>query len=579
MTATADQAQRERRIIFAVAAIAFLVKLFLAIKTYGTNDVYTYERFGLWSRYFGADLYNIAPDLNHPPSMLHALSFLVWLSEHTTVPFQFWIRIPCILADAGSVWMLCRILGGRVAERPVFIAVLLIAAAPTAILISGFHGNTDPVMIFFVLAAVWLLGTEGKTSAAGAAFGLAMCVKIVPAILIPALFLYLPDLRKRILFFVTAAAVAVAAWSPYIEQKPAAIVHQVFGYKSSYGLWGFSWLFRQIGDSWPRFHWLNDGFHKTGTPLLLGAIVTISLWTSKAKPQQSLYSRVGLIFMLFFALTTGFAVQYLAWLTPWLAELGIIPVAFYLLTGGVFLLVVYNYWCLGMPWYLAIAYPWFHLQYFQALCWLAVLLMIYAAWRRIRRGDTLRLGSALRLKVAAGLAVVLLIYPAIVKMRRDTLGNSPVYAHDIVVATEADYTHNLASLLERDGRRAEASALETKASQMDRQSLDLYAELVRKDPARRDRRTPEDILDLAEKSYYAGEFADCVAGATESLKFRHDVPGAWDDISFCNASLGYWDAAIYAAQRALRSEPEDDQARQNLDWAISQKRASGGLSK
>ncbi|HEU5021781.1 MAG TPA: hypothetical protein VFT60_07810, partial [Bryobacteraceae bacterium] len=61
-----DLTPGERRTaVVAIAAIAFFAKLWLALSTYGTNDVYTYERFGLWSQYLGADLYRIAPDLNH----------------------------------------------------------------------------------------------------------------------------------------------------------------------------------------------------------------------------------------------------------------------------------------------------------------------------------------------------------------------------------------------------------------------------------------------------------------------------------------------------------------------------------
>ena len=113
---------RRRAAIIAVAAIAFVAKLLLALKTYGTNDVATYERFGLWSRYFGAELYRIAPDLNHPPSVLHFMSSILWISEHTRLPFHFWLRFPGILADAGSLWLICRILRDRLAELIQFLS-------------------------------------------------------------------------------------------------------------------------------------------------------------------------------------------------------------------------------------------------------------------------------------------------------------------------------------------------------------------------------------------------------------------------------------------------------------------------
>ena len=64
---TPEKSRKRLAAISLVAAIAFAAKLLLALKTYGTNDVYTYERFGLWSRYFGADLYTIAPGFDRPP--------------------------------------------------------------------------------------------------------------------------------------------------------------------------------------------------------------------------------------------------------------------------------------------------------------------------------------------------------------------------------------------------------------------------------------------------------------------------------------------------------------------------------
>ncbi len=222
--------RNRRALIILAAAIAFAVKILLAFKTYGTNDVYTYERFGLWSRYFGVDLYGIAPDLNHPPSMLHVLSFLLWVSERTHLPFHFVLRLPGILADVGSLWLVCRILGERIAEKSVFIAVLIIAIAPTHILISGFHGNTDPIMIFFVMAAVWLAGYRDNPAAGGAAYGMAFCIKIAPVILVPVLFLSLAGMRKRVEFFAAAAGVVVVAWSPYVFQQPSLVIHHVFGY-------------------------------------------------------------------------------------------------------------------------------------------------------------------------------------------------------------------------------------------------------------------------------------------------------------------------------------------------------------
>jgi hypothetical protein len=580
-TATPVSRSHRAALVILVAAIAFVAKLLLALKTYGTNDVYTYERFGLWSRYFGADLYRIAPDLNHPPSMLHILSFILRITDFTHLPFHFWLRFPGILADAGSLWLVWRIVGARIAEKSVFIAVLIIAIAPTHILISGFHGNTDPVMIFFVMAAVWLAGYRDQSAAGGMAYGMALCIKIAPVIVAPVILLSLPFARKRIAFSAAAAAVVALAWSPYVFEQPSLVLHKVFGYKSSYGLWGLSWLFRELANAWPASAWINNGFSRVGSPLVVAAILVLSLAMHRVTPKPSLYTKVGMVFLLFFTLTSGFAVQYLAWLTPWVAELGTLPVALFVITGSVFLLVVYNYWTLGMPWYVAIAYPWSSHQYFQVLCWLSVVVLTVAAWRRIRHDRVFppaiflrlqRIPPALRFSAFAAAIAVFLIAPAIIHMRRDKLAVTPAYAEDVVLYTQADEYHNLATELLRHGQTNEANDILHQADLLSARAASVSAELAREQPARLQIFAPEDYVEASLDDYNRGEFTQCIRDATESLKLRPGMPAAWNNIALCNEELGNWDASITAATEALRIEPESDVVRASLEYALAGKR-------
>lgn len=548
--------------IIALAAIAFFAKLWLALKTYGTNDVYTYERFGLWSRYLGAELYRIAPDLNHPPSILHFLSGLLRLSDFTHLPFHFWLRFCGILADVGSLWLVWRIAGER-------IAVLWIAISPINILVSGFHGNTDPVMIFFVLLAVWLAGYRDRTLLAGAAIGVAFCIKITPVIAAPVLLFWLPDWRRRAKFFGAAAAVVIAGWSPFLFDDPSAVIHQVFGYRSSYGLWGVSWLLRKLAVAAPATWRLDLIYSQVGAVLVLVAIALLAFAMSRMPKRPSLYAQTGMAFLFFFVFTGGFAVQYLVWLTPWIAELGAVPVALFVATGSIFLLVVYNYWTLGAPWYLAIAYPWTTHQYFQALCWLSVILLAVTAWLRIRRGDfRLRISPALALVAAAAL----LIYPAYVHMKRDHLNISPVYAQDDALYTEAEIYHNLAVQLFQRGRRPDSNTVETRAETMEAQAESITTALQREEPARSSMMTPEDLVEASLDDFDRADYAQCIYDATQSLKARPGMPAAWNNIVLCNGYLGKWKEAVQAAEEGVRLEPEIPEVRENLQWALSEGR-------
>jgi hypothetical protein len=558
-----DLTPGERRTaVVAIAAIAFFAKLWLALSTYGTNDVYTYERFGLWSQYLGADLYRIAPDLNHPPSMLHFLSALLGLSGFTPLPFPFWLRFFGIVADLGTLWLIWRIAGPR-------LAVLLLAISPINILISGFHGNTDPVMIFFVLLAVWLAGSCDRVALAGAAFGLAFCIKITPVIAAPAILFWLPDWRRRSKFLGVAAAVAIAGWSPFLFEAPGAVIHQVFGYRSSYGLWGLSYLLRRFAVVAPGAWRLNLLYSRFGAALLLLAIAWLSFRMSRMRPRPALYAQTGMSFLFFFVFTGGFAVQYLVWLTPWIAELGAAPVALFVAAGSVFLLVVYNYWTLGAPWYLAIAYPWNTHQYFQVLCWLSVVAMAVAAWLRIRgREFHLRVSPAFALAAAA----VFLIYPAYAHMKRDRLTVSPVYAQDDALYTEAEIYHNLAIELAHHGRRAESNKVEAQAEHREARAAKVARALLREQPARSRMVTPESLVDASLDDLNRHEFAKCVADAAQSLKLRPGMPAAWNNIVLCNGYLGKWQEAVAAAEEGVRLEPEVAEPRANLEWARSQGR-------
>lgn len=332
--------------ILSGAALAFLCKILLALTTYGTNDVYAWERFAHWSALFGSGLYRIDPAFNHPPSMIHVLSALTWLAKTTGIFFPFWIRLPAILADAASLWIVYRIFSQRLHEPVIRWALLLLAISPVLILVSGFHGNTDPVVMFFVLLSVWLtqdgFGKGDMTDwASGAAFGAAMCIKILPLIVLPVLFFCRSGIRRRAIFVSSAAAVMLICWSPYLFREPIPIYRQVIGYQSIYGHWGLSWLAYYL--TFFRDEW-HDALQRYGAWVVLATITAASWAVNRSRSKPAVYTQVGAALFFFLAASNGFGVQYLTWLVPWTVGLGMVPVAFFNLASGAFLLLVYNYW-------------------------------------------------------------------------------------------------------------------------------------------------------------------------------------------------------------------------------------------
>ena len=406
---------RAARTVFAVAALAFFAKIVLALKTYGTNDVYAYDQFSVWTQYLGVELYHFDPLFNHPPSMIYLLHGLARVAFVTGLPFQFWLRVPAIVADAGTLWLVWKLLGPRVDQRSTFWALVLLAAAPPLILISGFHGNTDSVVIFFLILCIYLVQKEASPWAAGAVYGLAHCVKIFPIIVGLLLVLNLKGTARRTKFCVAAALTVIAAWSPFLFQDPHVLVRNVVGYRSSYGMWGLSYVLARLAEIWPTLSPLNSAFERLGAYVAVSAAWLVSWRLSHRKTNPSLFAQAGLVFFMFLTISSGFGVQYLAWLAPWAVELGWGASALLYAFNGLFLYKVYNYWAEGFPWYLADSNnigDWRgYFDYAQVLCWCSVALLAWVAWRRLLPVPSISPKIGWSTAIVAGLGVIAIVPP------------------------------------------------------------------------------------------------------------------------------------------------------------------------
>jgi tetratricopeptide (TPR) repeat protein len=522
---------RRRRIILAgVASLALLIKILLALKTYGTNDVYVYDQFSVWSRYLGVSLYRMDSTFNHPPSMIYVLHFLSWATAAAGVPFSFWIRLPSILADTANLWLVWKMVGEgsgvRSNDRSVFWSLILLACAPTLILISGFHGNTDSVVIFFILLTIYLVEHDANIWLAGAAFGLAHCVKVFPLIVAPVILLNLSGRTRKIKFCVAAGAVLVAAWSPFIFQDPQAVIGQVFGYRSVYGNWGLSFLARQLP---ANKHWaqsLNTDFRLGGAYLALGVVWIVSWRMNWEAVRPRLFCQAGLVFLLFLAVSNGFGVQYLSWLAPWVAELGWAPSAIFYAASGVFLFLVYNFWAQGLPWYLANSltvgnYPG-HFDHAEMICWFSVLVALGVSWRRIG--------------IAAGWKR-LLPFPPLAPGWRIAAGLIAACALYAIVPPQL-------STPKPPGDKDEGAVRFINA---------------------------DADLELSMRLGKLGRYEDSLHAAQEALALTPDSAEARAAIATAYAEMGRWKEASESAEQSLRLDPGFEAARVVLKLAASKR--------
>jgi hypothetical protein len=284
--------------VFVAALAAFSLKLFLAAYTLGTNDARTWEHDLTTLRTAGfAELYRSGVQYHsptgrqsqrqafiHPPAVLHALRIF---------GNRFWLRAVCAVADAGTLALLSRMFGG---------VPLIVILSPISILISGFHGNTDPIMMFFLVLAVFF-AERGSGGRSGLAFGLACSVKLIPLVFAPAILLCLTRPRLRLKWIAVSLGLWIALSLPYLAHEPSLILRSIIGYSGATGLWGLSLLSIKPYDVWAKWIAL---FAAALLPLLL---------------KKRLFERCGLIAFLFLFLSPAFGLQYLAWTVPWSVSL------------------------------------------------------------------------------------------------------------------------------------------------------------------------------------------------------------------------------------------------------------------
>ncbi len=110
-------------------------------------------------------------------------------------------RLPVIAADFASAMLIRKVMVARGASPRRGLAIAAMYAwNPCAILISGYHGNTDAAYAMLSLLAVYLLQDCRRPFFGGIALGLAINIKLIPVLLILPLALGTRSRKELVLF-------------------------------------------------------------------------------------------------------------------------------------------------------------------------------------------------------------------------------------------------------------------------------------------------------------------------------------------------------------------------------------------
>jgi len=349
--------------IVALALVALTLKLAIAYNTIGTNDAVFFYGFAKVLSQHGLEFtYQHSRYFNHPPLTAYYLRGILALTEQpwsqaAGIHFPFLLRFPGIVADFLVVLILL-----KMAKTDVFIpiwALALFAISPVSLMVSGFHGNTDSVMVLPLTCAAWMC-LRGRPILAGLFFALGCQIKIVPLLLLPAFVFFWLSQGKIREFLIPAVTTVTVMWLEPLLTFPTLFVKNVLAYGSYWGMWGITYCLRLTGlqeFSRVSFFDLELGQKLVVTALKVIIILAALLiaWQRRHARGRAFLETLAYTWLMFFILAPGVCPQYLVWLAPFILLVSAPLYTALAVSSSIFLFAFYNITSGGLPWSVALA--------------------------------------------------------------------------------------------------------------------------------------------------------------------------------------------------------------------------------
>ncbi len=232
----------------------------------------------------------------YPPVSQALFGLAAWLSPDSILGNVIALRVPILLAEGGTVWLMVKLL--QRANRNPNLA-LLYALNPLVILelTGNLHG--EAIMIFFVLLAVWLWQRDWFVLSAGA-LALAIGTKFLPVILFPLLLVHL-GWRRGVRYTGLTGLFTVLLFLPFVTGDLIRNIGSSLGlYMHTFGFNASIYpLVRATG------HWLTGSNTSTATGVGLSVLTLLGAGGLAWRWGHSQPGRVVVLTLtLYFLLTT-----------------------------------------------------------------------------------------------------------------------------------------------------------------------------------------------------------------------------------------------------------------------------------
>jgi hypothetical protein len=321
-----------------IALLGIAARLWLWWFSIGSNDVRIWNTHALHVLADGLarsyQKYQTFPQFNHPPLMAwYAAQARLWSGDNI-LQFARLIKLPGLAGEGLTMWALWRFAGPR--------AFAVYACQPAAILVSGFHGNSDCLYAALVLVSALAFEKENYWLS-GLLWSVSLNVKLLPLALVPMVFLGPPN-RKALARLAAGLALGMIPFLPAAWTAGRAMYHNIVAYNSLPDNWGLmallsggaamEWCGSICGGV--REWWLVYGRYA-----VVLSIVGVGI-LSRLRGRMTMPEQAAVGTALFLLLAPGFGVQYVVFAAPLICLVNSEAGAWWGWTSGAFLAAVYS---------------------------------------------------------------------------------------------------------------------------------------------------------------------------------------------------------------------------------------------
>ena len=327
---------------WALAIAGILLRVGLWWTSIGTNDIDNWQLHGKNVVDNGLTrAYVTSAIFNHPP-LIGLYSGLVWsLADSNLIVFARLIKLPGLAGEAVTLWALWRFAGVQ--------TFAVYALMPAAILVAGFHGNTDTLYAALVLVAAIAFDRK-QFLLSGLLWSASLNVKLLPIVLIPMVFISAPDLRALSRLAVGFAA-GLLTFIPPALGAAKAMYRNMLAYNSTPDNWGIL-AFLNSAAATPSimgfFSPIRQWYLGSGRYVILASIIFVAL-LSRYRHRLPMTVQAALGASLFLIFAPGFGVQYVVFPLPLLCYVDLPAGVRYGCLAGLF--IAMDYWVFLTSWW------------------------------------------------------------------------------------------------------------------------------------------------------------------------------------------------------------------------------------